>query len=75
MSLDSSVSFLLLVCRNELMWFLYLSLKLVASPTYDSVVVAVVLLLGRPRLLAGIFLQAGIQIFFGSCVSAIIIVA
>ena len=42
MCLDSSVSFLLLVRRNELMWFPYLSLKLVASPMYDSVVVAVV---------------------------------
>ena len=40
MCLDSSVSFLLLACRNEVKWFLYLSLKFVASPTYDSFVVS-----------------------------------
>ena len=39
---DSSVSFLLFACRNEVMWFLYLSLKFVASPTYDSFVTSVV---------------------------------
>ena len=41
-SFDSSVSFLLFAYRNEVMWFLYLSLKFVASPTYDSFVVSVV---------------------------------
>ena len=49
--LDSSVSFLLLVRRNELMYFLYLSL-------YDSVaVVKLSLSLGRPRLFVDIFLH------------------
>jgi len=37
MCFDSSVSFLLLVCRKDALWFLYRSLKFVASPTYDSV--------------------------------------
>ena len=38
MYFDSSVSFLLLACQNEVMRFLYLSLKFIASPTYDSFV-------------------------------------
>ena len=42
MYFDSSVSFLLFACRNEVMWFLYLSLKFVASPTYDSFVASIV---------------------------------
>ena len=42
MYFDSSVSFLLFACRNEVMWFLYLSLKFVASPTYDSFVASVI---------------------------------
>ena len=51
MCLDSSVSFLLLVRRNELMCFLYLSL-------YDSVVVVKLSLsFGRPRLFVDIFLH------------------
>ena len=40
--LDSSVSFLRLWCRKEVKWFLYLSLKLVASPIYVSFDVFVV---------------------------------
>ena len=40
--LDSSVSFLLFACEKDVKWFLYHLLKLVASPIYDSVVVAVV---------------------------------
>ena len=42
MYLDSSVSFCFLWFRKEDVWFLYSSLKLVASPTYVSVVVVVV---------------------------------
>ena len=42
MYFNSSVSFLLFACRNEVMSFLYLSLKFVASPTYDSFVASVV---------------------------------
>ena len=42
MCFDSSVWFLRFAFRNEVVWFLYLSLKLVASPTYDSFVVSVV---------------------------------
>ena len=34
MCFDSSVSFLLLSCRKDTLWFLYHSLKLVPSPTY-----------------------------------------
>ena len=37
MCFDSSVSFLFLVCRKDALWFLYRSLKFVASPTNDSV--------------------------------------
>ena len=42
MYLDSSVSFFFLWFRKDDVWFLYRSLKLVASPTYVSVVVLVV---------------------------------
>ena len=40
MCFDSSVSFFLLVCRKDALWFLQRSLKFVASPTYDSVEVS-----------------------------------
>ena len=39
--LDSSVAFRLLAFRKDVLWFLYRSLKFIASPTYDSVVVGV----------------------------------
>ena len=42
MYLDSSVSFSFLWFRKDVVWLLYRSLKLVASPTYVSVVVLVV---------------------------------
>ena len=37
-----SVSFLPFACQKDVKWFLYHSLKLVASPMYDSVVVPVI---------------------------------
>ena len=43
MYLDSSVSFCFFWFRKDDVWFLYRSLKLVASPTYVSVVVLVVI--------------------------------
>ena len=53
MCFESSVSFLLLACRKDALWFLYRSLKFVASPTYESVVVSVVTVawysVGRPQ--------------------------
>ena len=42
MYLDNSVSFFFLWFRKDDVWFLYRSLKLVASPTYVSVVVLLV---------------------------------
>ena len=39
---DSSVAFRLLAFQKNVLWFRYRSLKFDASPTYDSVVVAVV---------------------------------
>ena len=42
MCFDNAVSFLLLSCRRDTLSFLYRSLKLVASPTYDSVIDLVV---------------------------------
>ena len=41
MYLESSVSFRLLAYLKDDWWFLKRSLKLLASPTYDSVVVSV----------------------------------
>ena len=54
MHLDSRVSFGFLWIRKDDVWFLYRSLKLVASPTYVSVVV----LLGRVAWYTMLFVTA-----------------